>query len=1124
MTRADAPKVLPDRTAARIAAALDARRSGYVPAWRAQTDAGTALHAVLGAQLAALAAAVNAAPQALQLQFLEQNGATVLPAQPARAPIVFTLLDNASIETTVPAGCRLGAVLPPATTPGSATATTATAVPPAPEFFTEQQITAMRGRVGAFYSIDPQADAYTDHSAATPGDFTVFAAQAPVPHRLYLGHAALLALSGDAQVELAVTFGVTPEGAAPPRPLLLDWEYLSTDGWLPLRRVNDGTARFTRDGAIELAKPPGPDSRSDVVGGLTSCWIRATVAARTPAARIVATSPAHDTLGGVTVQTEDGLELDTGDVVTVDGSTRATVLQRFGTSLRLDTLPDGSEPGAMLVLADALPPLRPEGPDTAGVLPQLDVVRVRSGVTQGGLVLDRAALDGFALDISKDFFPFGEQPRAFAACYLACKAAFTRTGARVTLSFTYSQVYADYADGTAKAPTMAAEYTSGGRWLPLGSQHEYADGTAALTAESPEGSGTAALSFIVPEGWDDAEVNGDKQRWLRLRLAKGDYGKPLAIKVDVDADDPSVSIVTTTPSSLRPPVIADVTASYQYLTHPEAPDACVTENDFAFVDHSEDARWPRRPFAPFTPVSDLTPAVHVGFTLPPPAGLVSLLVHVLEPALAGDPQPYAWDYWGSRGWTGLSVRDTTAGLRRTGLVQFVGAPDAVARDGLGGALYRIRARLKSGLASTAQQFRCGGLWLNAVWASHGTRVERATLGTSNGEPDQTFALVPRGTGASTSAPAVTTAADASAFDRVLDTVPVGVPVHDGEQVEVREWTGRGDGWQALVAGVATTDLRFEFDPRDATVVTAVWVRWTPQPNLYRSGPQDRHYSVERATGIFRFPGVAGRVPAAGNTIVVSYVTGGGVAGNVPADSIRELRSSVGLVQSVRNPLPAEGGAEAESLRGARDRGAASLQHRDRAVAASDYAWLARSASAEVARARAQPLDGPDGAGSRGFVTVVIVPRSTAPQPQPSAQLVQTVLGHVAGRVPAGIAGGVRVIGPEYVAASVRIDLQPAIIEDAAAIEAQVRTRLAQFLHPLDGGADGRGWDFGASLHLSDVAACVAGIDGVAAVQLLQLLVGGAISGEVVAVAPHQLLCAGDLQVRVVVPTVPYALA
>ena len=52
------------------------------------------------------------------------------------------------------------------------------------------------------------------------------------------------------------------------------------------------------------------------------------------------------------------------------------------------------------------------------------------------------------------------------------------------------------------------------------------------------------------------------------------------------------------------------------------------------------------------------------------------------------------------------MRDVTAGLRQTGLIQFVGAPVALARAGLGGSLYRIRARLKPGFASHDYRESC----------------------------------------------------------------------------------------------------------------------------------------------------------------------------------------------------------------------------------------------------------------------------------------------------------------------------------------------------------------------------------------------------------------------------------
>ena len=449
------------------------------------------------------------------------------------------------------------------------------------------------------------------------------------------------------------------------------------------------------------SKPPGPDSKNDLVGGIASNWIRATVSVRTPAARVVSAATRIDAQGLYAVEVESSIELLAGDVVTIDGSTRSTVRNIFGNSLRLDAPLAGAAAGEYLVLADALPPLRPEGSDTAGALPLLDVIRARVGLEQTGLALDRACLDGFALDISKDFYPFGEQPRAFAAFYLACKSAFTRTGARIELAFTFSQIYPEYADGTASAPRMQAEYSSGGRWLALGSDHEFVDDTAALTEATPPETATGVVTFICPDGWDEAEVNGEKQLWLRLRLVEGDYGKPLSVTVEPDPNDSTKFVVNSAPATLKPPVVASVAVSYVYFTNPAALEHCVCENDFAFVDRSEDARWPRRPFAPFTPVADRAPALHLGFSARPPAALVSLLVQVLAPALEGDPQPFVWDYWGNNGWTELSVRDTTAGLRRTGLVQFVGAPDAAARDGLGRRVVSHPCAVEGGLGEPA---------------------------------------------------------------------------------------------------------------------------------------------------------------------------------------------------------------------------------------------------------------------------------------------------------------------------------------------------------------------------------------------------------------------------------------
>lgn len=1117
------PPRITHRTRDAISADLMAHRPGYLPGWTSNDDVGNALLHIVARNLEVQAAGLNAMPLRLQLDFLDQLGASVLPAQSARAALVFKLLDTAASDATIAAGTKVAAVLPPPAPDldsGAGAGRT-----PAPEFFTEQEITAMRGGLAAVYSIDPQADVYADHSAAQRSGFTVFTGMGQVPHRLYLGHSEMFRLAGTAQVDLTIDFAdALSSGSAAigggRRPLLLDWEYLSKDGWLPLTLIDDTTQRFTRDGRISLGKEAGPDGQEQEIGGHRACWIRANVSRRVPSARIATGTdgqvhrPATSHPGWTEVTVESSRELLPGDVVTVDGVGRAALMGTTSGSVLLDHLLTGLVPGDFLELADALPPLRPDGADESGVLPALDVLRARVGYAKADLPADAAFNGDFKVDLDKDFHPFGPQPERFAVFHVACKEAFPRKGAQIELEFVFSQL--GVCSGSFNLQT---EYFNGARWVAMGPNEEYRDETKGLTAGVAPGSvglPSASIVFVAPHDWTETEIHADKQYWLRLRLASGDYGKPLALSVEPDPADSSKYVVKSAAATLMPPIVASLRINYLYFSNPAPLDACLTENDFALEDRSEEAYWPRSAFQPFEPVADRSPALHFGFTAPPPVALVSLLVHVRSHAEDGDPQPYAWDYWGERGWTELSVRDSTQGLRRTGLVQFIGSRDMRPRDGLGGALYRIRARLKSRLASQDHRVELGGVWLNAVWATQGQRIDRDTLGISNGQPDQTFALpaarAPRGQAASNAA-----ANTVAEFERALDLPGNGVPVMAGEVLEVREWTGRGDDWETAVSGVDPARLRFETDAQDTSIKTAVWVRWLPMPHLYASGLNDRHYVVERARGVFRFPGAGGFVPPAGAPIVVTFVTGGGVGGNVDAGVIHELHSSVGYVEGVSNPLPASGGAEAEHLRAARDRCSQQFRHRGRAVSVEDYEWLARSATPEVARVRALPLESPDGRGGQGFVGLIVVPASTSAQPQPSLELKEGVARYLTARMPAGVGSQLRLLSPSYVAVGVRAEVLPLRADDAGRTEARLRERLSRFLHPLSGGRDGRGWQFGQSLALSDLAELMEHTPGVDAVRSLQLAVGQTLYGDTVPVGPDQLIAAGDSQLKLLVP-------
>jgi Baseplate J-like protein len=701
---------------------------------------------------------------------------------------------------------------------------------------------------------------------------------------------------------------------------------------------------------------------------------------------------------------------------------------------------------------DSLPLPGGEGETT---LPRIDTLRARVSVGSTGLSVDAAFAGAAPLDTSKDFLPFGPQGDLGASFLLACDEAFKREGTQIALTISPSRS----SDPDTATVGLTWEYSTGeGSWA------EFSPDPTELFQKGEE----RTVRFVRLPEWRKATVNGRSEFWLRIRVSRGGYGSP-----------PTFSGTSVT-GGWRPPVLAALTIAYSYDTLPEALHHCLLLNRFDYVDCTESARWARGPFQPFQPVPDREPAVYLGFDGSLPVGLVSLLADVPETGEGAvrHTSPFTWEYRSPVGWSKLAVLDESSGFRQTGMVQFVGPSDHVADAGPSGPIHWIRARLKAETA-TPQVLPLTGLHPNAVWATKRTTVRREIVATSDGSPRLTLPLQ---------------------HDGVLED----------ELVEVQEWHGTGREWESLFRDVPRDDLRCDRDGRDH--VTGVWVRWSERPHLYSSGSRDRHYTIERIGGILRFgDGDSGMIPPPGSPIAASYEFVGGPEGNVGAGSITQLLSAVPYVESVTNPLPAQGGAAAEhpqDSRRVRRRGPMQLRHRNRAVAAADLEWIARDTSSEVAIARCLPETGPEGAGMPGWVTVVVAPWTTDPEPRPSAELLTRVRERLAACSAATAADRIRVVGPRYQPIAVIADVVVGDPSRAAEVEEAIRTGLDDFLHPLRGGPAATGWGFGDHVRLSHVAQLVESTAGVDFADELQLTSGGAAFGESVPVGRDALPSSG----------------
>ncbi|WP_353474580.1 putative baseplate assembly protein [Salipiger sp. H15] len=254
--------------------------------------------------------------------------------------------------------------------------------------------------------------------------------------------------------------------------------------------------------------------------------------------------------------------------------------------------------------------------------------------------------------------------------------------------------------------------------------------------------------------------------------------------------------------------------------------------------------------------------------------------------------------------------------------------------------------------------------------------------------------------------------------------------------------------------------------------------WHAQPDLLQSAPEDRHFVLETEAdqrGFLRFgDDRLGRRPASGTTFGAVYRVGNGRAGNVGAEAISHALTGLGQITRVRNPLPATGGRDPETMEEVRQAAPYAYRRQERAVTEEDYARMAER-HRDVQRAAATFRW--NGHGHTVFVTVDRFGGRPV-TPEFEAEL----LGQLD---PVRMAGyDLEIDAPRFVP----LELSLFICAGHDHFRSEVRRAVFEALSAgtLPGG--GRGFfhpdnfTFGTPLYLSALYAAVMAVEGVAAVE------------------------------------------
>ncbi len=685
------------------------------------------------------------------------------------------------------------------------------------------------------------------------------------------------------------------------------------------------------------------------------------------------------------------------------------------------------------------------------ILPPLTLSRMELSVRNQALLPDGVHASGMDQNI-RTFYPFGEQLGLFAELYLGCEEALTKRGAQIELRFRLDFQSVPLEFGTEENPTdwklimkksrfrqeesfdiaiqeVIWEYFNGNGWARLFPDERESD---CFNGSKDDPGREKIITFRCPEDIQPVLVNSGMGYYIRARVLK-------------------IKNLYRLKGQYIVPRMENTRFSYWYNGSGPVPQRLRIENNREKAElEGKRVLSGNAVFEPFRFLEEERAAVYFGFSQPPTGGPVKLLFLLAE-ALGEKPGRLSWQQRTSRGWENLNVVDETESLRQSGILTMMAAENLQKLRLWNEELYWIRAVDQQGRYwgrnEAVQLPRIAGMYMNATGVKNvGTRpAERFFI-----EPEQrdlTCRLLEKN------------------IQRAEVWVNEVEQLHTVQR-EALEKAGR---------------LRSVRDP--SGILREAWVLWEEREDLALSGPEDRHYVLERNEGLVRFPnGINGKIPPSGKqeTIEVRYATGGGIEGNVPAGAIDRSSRALGFVNRIANPRPTAGGCDQETYQQAIARGGAAMRHGGRAVTARDFEALTLEATRNILRAKC--FSGRDDTGKRvpGRVTMVVLLRDYENTSQMMPTIRTQVMEHITSRCGGNLAamGHFQVVAPQFLELCVKAELTVGDFNQVFPVRERIEQRLEEFLNPLTGNFNGKGWEVGIIPNDTQMRNCLNSVPGI----------------------------------------------
>lgn len=662
----------------------------YTESWNPESEGpGTTLLALFAEMAEDVVERLDRVPEKHRIAFFDTLGFDRRPPQPAQVPLSFQIADGAGQNVVVDDGTQAVA------------AATDSRPEQTFEIGDDGRFEATPANLASIYSVDPAVDGIYDHwdppedeGLSDGKEQSLFMGQNQQKHALYIGHADQLNVTSDSESGAGTaTVRVKLDTKTSWKVLRNDlvWEYYgerTEDG-----ELKEGWHTFTR-------QPAGWET---LPGKLA--WFSWAILSRIPP-----TVRLDDS-------TEDERVLDLG----VDGTLTETTVNGIESRWIRVSVPEYSDVEDFSDLQIGTSVRVGPGPTVEKDGTNGDGDGGDGGASPKTMAPDQLLYNDVPLPFgtadsadgddeeTPPYYPLGIEPQVQNTFYVASSEAFTKSDARVQLSFSGL-------DGeilptnTAPEPKLSWEYWNGSGWARIDGLD---DETNLLTGSGNATDGT--VTFTVPDDLVKTTVSGHQNHWIRCRLVGGAYGKRKATR----SDDWKT---WTTHHDVNPPNFTRLTIEYVSSDSsssgeggsPEetgdgeeggGEDASVlpskaathlfAENNLACSDNL--AEEDREQVSPFEPLPDDEQTLYLGFDGRLHDGPITLFFEIADQAYPTDfHSRVRWEYCADPAgdeWVRLDVQDGTEGLTERGIVSLIFSGETASGPRFGLESHWIRARV-----------------------------------------------------------------------------------------------------------------------------------------------------------------------------------------------------------------------------------------------------------------------------------------------------------------------------------------------------------------------------------------------------------------------------------------------